>query len=114
MAIRFWIVPARPVRFFEARCLPVSALHAHSRKIRLECGHSVEGDGYTNHCPRCLWSRHVDLWPGDRAANCRAPMRPVQLLYEAGRFALVHECVGCGERRRCRTSKDDDLSTFLR
>lgn len=68
---------------------------------------------YTNHCPHCLWSRHVDVHPGDRAARCRAPMRPFRLLYEKGRFVLVHECVRCGAQRRCRASRNDDLSTLL-
>ena len=70
------------------------------------------GDGYTNHCPACLWSVHVDVHPGDRAADCRAPMRPVQLLYERDAFVLVHECTRCGHSKRNRTSPDDDLSRF--
>jgi hypothetical protein len=40
------------------------------------CGATVTGDGYTNHCPACLWSQHVDINPGDRAAACGALMRP--------------------------------------
>jgi hypothetical protein len=32
------------------------------------CGHLERGDGYTNHCTACLWSAHVDIQPGDRAA----------------------------------------------
>jgi hypothetical protein len=24
------------------------------------CGHPVAGNGYTNHCSQCLWSKHVD------------------------------------------------------
>lgn len=24
------------------------------------CGTEVKGNGYTNHCPKCLWSKHVD------------------------------------------------------
>ncbi|MEK7158524.1 MAG: RNHCP domain-containing protein, partial [Patescibacteria group bacterium] len=31
------------------------------------CGAQVTGDGYTNHCPQCLVSKHVDVYPGDRA-----------------------------------------------
>jgi hypothetical protein len=78
------------------------------------CDHHVIGDGYTNHCPVCLWSRHVDVHPGDRAATCRALMQPVDLLYERGEFVVVHECTGCHLRRRNRAARDDDLSPFLR
>ena len=41
-------------------------------------------------------------------------MQPVQVLYERGRFVVVHNCTGCGIRRRNRASPDDDLSQFLR
>ena len=31
-----------------------------------------------NHCPYCLWSRHLDLFEaGDRLSACKAPMRPI-------------------------------------
>lgn len=41
------------------------------------CGFRVQGNGFTNHCPQCLWSAHVDINPGDRAATCRALMEPI-------------------------------------
>jgi hypothetical protein len=56
---------------------------------------------------------HVDVNPGDRAAACRAPMEPVQLLYERGRFVVIHRCVRCGTERRNRSADDDDLSPLL-
>ena len=27
------------------------------------CGEKIKGDGYTNHCLQCLWSKHVDITP---------------------------------------------------
>ena len=36
------------------------------------CGAAVSplaGGGYRNHCPVCLHSLHVDVNPGDRAAD---------------------------------------------
>ena len=41
------------------------------------CGAVVHGNGYTNHCPHCLYSRHVDNNPGDRLATCGGMMRPI-------------------------------------
>jgi hypothetical protein len=73
----------------------------------------VVGNGYTNHCPACLWSLHVDVHPGDRAATCRALMAPVQVLYERGELVLVHECTRCGHRKRNRASPDDDIWSQL-
>jgi hypothetical protein len=40
-------------------------------------------------------------------------MRPAALLYERGEFVVIHECVGCGVRRRNRAARDDDLSRLL-
>jgi hypothetical protein len=57
-----------------------------------------------------LWSVHVDVYPGDRAASCRALMRPVGVLYERGEFIVVHECTDCAALRRNRASPHDDLA----
>jgi hypothetical protein len=72
----------------------------------------VVGNGYTNHCPRCLWSQHVDVHPGDRASPCRAPMRPIGVDYARDEFVVVHQCARCGVVRRNRAAADDDLSTM--
>ena len=56
---------------------------------------------------------HVDVHRGDRAATCRGLMEPMGALYERGEFLVVHQCLGCGVRRRNRVSNDDDLSCLL-
>ena len=39
-----------------------------------------------NHCPKCLFSLHVDAeFPGDRASECGAPMVPADLETRKGR-----------------------------
>lgn len=72
------------------------------------CGTEVSGDGYTNHCPRCLWSRHVDINPGDRAAQCGGLMPPVAAGVKQDEWFVVHRCEICGFVRRNRTSSKDD------
>lgn len=79
----------------------------------LNCARRVRGRGYTNHCPHCLWSRHVDVFPGDRAAACGGPMRPTGALHEQGRTVLVQRCDTCGHTRRNRTAPDDDRDAVL-
>ena len=76
------------------------------------CGAQVRGNGYTNHCPKCLWSRHVDVDPGDRAAECGGLMRPVGVLFEDGEHVLVQECERCGHRRRNRAARSDDRTAL--
>jgi len=78
------------------------------------CGCEVFGNGYTNHCPKCLWSRHVDVFPGDRAGKCGGLMRPIGLKIENGREVIVHKCEKCGDRRVCKVSDEDDSGELLK
>lgn len=79
----------------------------------LVCGSPVRGDGYTNHCPHCLCSRHVDVHPGDRAADCGGVMRPVAVEFRAHDTMLTHACDSCSHRRRNRTAPADDTDALL-
>jgi rubrerythrin len=72
------------------------------------CGKEVSGDGYTNHCPFCLWSKHVDDYPGDRKNPCEGMMEPAEAYLKNGQWYLVHICQKCGLRKINRTSKRDD------
>jgi len=72
------------------------------------CGFRVEGSGYTNHCPRCLWSKHVDVHPGDRANACDGLMEPVAAVLDHGEPVLLHRCTRCGETRRNKAAAADD------
>ncbi len=76
------------------------------------CGHPVRGTGYTNHCPECLWSRHVDVSPGDRSATCGGLMEPVGVLFEGGRHIVIQQCQDCGHRWRNRTTAADSRTAL--
>ncbi|WP_261554277.1 RNHCP domain-containing protein [Frankia tisae] len=81
--------------------------------VCLVCGTAVRGDGYTNHCPSCLCSRHVDVHPGDRTAGCGGVMRPVAVETRTHDVILTHACERCGHRRRNRTAPADDRDALL-
>jgi len=51
-----------------------------------KCGFVNVGDGYTNHCQKCLWSKHVDINPGDRAEKCQGLMEPINLVNNSDVF----------------------------
>ncbi|RKU25601.1 hypothetical protein C6499_14735 [Candidatus Poribacteria bacterium] len=78
------------------------------------CGTAVKGDGYTNHCPECLWSRHVDINPGDRSAFCQGMMEPVGFTVKHGDYILTHRCTTCGIEKNNKTSKNDNFEAILR
>ena len=77
------------------------------------CGTSVKGDGYTNHCPKCLWSKHVDVNPGDRAHLCRGMMEPVRIEGASPAYRIVHRCVACGFERRNDVRANDDADAIV-
>lgn len=77
------------------------------------CGRPVTPDGaasaHRNHCPNCLTSLHVDVEPGDRAADCGGLMDPVAVwVRKGGEWAIVHRCRRCGAFASNRTAADDN------
>ena len=88
-----------------------------------KCGHCktfvgppISGGRHRNHCPLCLYSRHVDRkHPGDRLSNCRSLMAPKGTYFRRnGEQVIVHSCLGCGEERHCRAAADDSTVTCMR
>ncbi len=77
------------------------------------CGTSVRGTGYTNHCPSCLWSKHVDKEPGDRAEQCGGMMEPAALEGSSPEYRIVHRCEKCGAKRRISVAANDDKDALL-
>ncbi len=84
------------------------------------------GTEHRNHCPFCLWSKHVDLKKsGDRKSKCQAPMKPIGLTFkhegvdkygrpQQGELMLIHECVNCGKISINRIAADDNEEAILR
>jgi hypothetical protein len=88
-----------------------------------KCGHckafigpTVSGGRHRNHCPLCLYSRHVDnRRPGDRASSCRSLMAPIGTFHRPkGEQVLLHRCLGCGVERYNRVAADDNPLACLR
>jgi hypothetical protein len=76
--------------------------------ICAQCGAQVAGDGYTNHCPKCLYSLHVDIMPGDRAAGCGGLMVPVRVEVKKGGWVIWHRCQVCGHEHPNKSRPEDD------
>ncbi len=76
------------------------------------CGCAVTGNGYTNHCPGCLTSKHVDINPGDRASTCRLAMPAVGYEIKNGDEWIIHKCA-CGHIRKNKVSPDDNRDAVI-
>ena len=88
---------------------------------QFECVHchqrvhpSAPGTAHRNHCPRCLWSMHVDNLPGDRASRCGGAMEPVAVSVKpGGEWVLIHGCRTCGALHGNRIAGDDNELVLL-
>ncbi len=77
------------------------------------CGTEVQGNGYTNHCPHCLYSKHVDLNPGDRLSACKGLMKPIAIKNKSGEYTLTHQCIICGYTKDNKTVPEDNFDAIL-
>ena len=78
------------------------------------CGQFVQGDGYTDHCPNCLWGRHVDLEiPGDRASTCLGLLEPTRVVFEKGKYRIYYRCLKCSHCFRIWADDMDNSQILL-
>ena len=77
------------------------------------CHEVVKGSGYTNHCPRCLWSKHVDVNPGDRRETCGGMIQPVSVEVKGGEYTILHRCTKCGATRRNKAAENDSIEAVI-
>jgi DNA-directed RNA polymerase subunit RPC12/RpoP len=94
------------------------------------CGSNIKADFAVgtknrNHCPKCLYSLHVDNIPGDRKADCNSNMEPIGLTFKKegldkygkeiqGEIMLIHKCGKCGKININRIAGDDDPDEILK
>ena len=84
------------------------------------------GTHFRNHCPHCLWSKHVDeKKSGDRQTFCRGDMEPIGLTFKKegfdkygksrqGELMVIHQCQDCGQISINRLAADDDPQIVLK
>jgi hypothetical protein len=94
----------------------------------VHCGYHVtafpglSAVNHRNHCPYCLYSRHLDLHKaGDRLSACKEEMKPIGLVLkkttkkynQQGELMLLHQCRECGAISINRIAADDDIDTLI-
>jgi len=86
------------------------------------CGKEIKPLGYTsrNHCPHCLYSKHLDELPGDRASGCGGLMEPIGASVDAKKgYIITHRCLKCGAIRRNKAAHEskvqpDDINKIIK
>lgn len=80
------------------------------------CGKTVEPLGVSsrNHCPHCLHSLHVDVFPGDRQNDCMGLMKPFNAVVDSKKgVVILFKCAKCGYEGRNKSAHDDNFSAIL-
>ncbi len=78
------------------------------------CKNLVIGKGYTDHCPKCLRSKHVDINPGDRNSKCKGTMKPIGFKVKNDGYIIFYNCLKCGYKYRVKSSLEDDFEAILK
>lgn len=79
-----------------------------------KCGFLNRGNGYTNHCQKCLWSRHVDINPGDRMGKCLGLMEPIYVFKKGKFFYIRHRCINCFLEKNNKVNILDDINEITK
>lgn len=79
------------------------------------CGKKVDKLEYSarDHCPFCLYSKHVDLFPGDRKNNCQGLLEPVGIEKFRHTFKIIYRCVKCKQLHKNIMAKDDNMDLVI-
>lgn len=79
------------------------------------CNKDVTKLNYTSrdHCPYCLYSKHVDIFPGDRANECLGLLKPIDIEKYKDTYKIIYKCEKCGEIHKNIMAQDDDFDKIL-
>ena len=80
------------------------------------CGYKVEKLNYTarDHCPNCLYSKHVDINPGDRNNPCKGLLEPIQIEKFKDTYKIIYKCKKCKELHKNIIASDDNFDLIIK
>lgn len=77
----------------------------------VHCGTEVEplqNGSCRNHCPSCFYSLHLDVFPGDRASDCKGILEPIGIEHHSKKgYMVVHRCRSCGHVGKNKLALDE-------
>ena len=80
------------------------------------CGYEVTKLNYTarDHCPYCLYSKHVDIMPGDRANKCNGLMKPIGIQKYKNTYKIIYKCTKCQQIHKNIMANDDNYELIIK
>jgi len=67
-----------------------------------------------DHCPYCLYSKHLDINPGDRLNSCKGSLKPIGIEKFKDTFKIIYACEKCHEKHKNKVSDDDNFDEILK
>ena len=79
------------------------------------CGKKVDKLVYSSrdHCPYCLYSKHVDILPGDRSNECRGLLKPIGIEKYKDTYKIIYKCDKCHEMHKNIVANDDNYDEII-
>ena len=79
------------------------------------CNKEVSPLGYTSrdHCPYCLYSKHVDINPGDRLNPCKGLLKPIGIEKFRDTYKIIYKCDKCNQVHKNIMAKDDNMDIII-
>lgn len=79
------------------------------------CGKKISKLNYSarDHCPYCLYSKHVDINPGDRLNNCRGMLEPIGIEKFKNSYKIIYKCKKCNIMHKNITAHDDNIDLII-
>lgn len=79
------------------------------------CGKKVEKLNYTarDHCNNCLYSKHVDINPGDRKNTCKGLLKPIKIEKFKKTYKIIYQCTKCNMIHKNIIANDDNMDKII-
>jgi len=79
------------------------------------CNKKVSKSDYTarDHCPYCLYSKHVDINPGDRLNECKGLLVPIGIEKFKDTYKIIYKCDKCKQIHKNIMLKDDNMELII-
>ena len=79
------------------------------------CGSKITKLGYTarDHCNYCLYSKHVDINPGDRSNDCKGLLKPNEIEKFKDTYKIIYKCEKCGQLHKNIMATDDNMDKII-
>lgn len=79
------------------------------------CKQKIEKLNYTtrDHCNHCLYSKHLDINPGDRQNTCKGLLKPIGIEKFKNTYKIIYKCEKCNEIHKNIMATDDNMDLII-